>query len=160
MSLTLSACGSDDDSDADTQTSPTPTAQTDEQALEQLAVDLWDARRAAENAGDASPERFESILAPGLVERETAKLANYQQLGVTRQGGPEITDIEVTVDGATGTAAMCVNEDDWRAFEGDVEVQREMRGPRSYGFTAEKVEDRWLISAIMTAEDVQAQKTC
>lgn len=159
MSLTLSACGSDD-SDADTQASPTPTAQTDEQALEQLAIDLWDARKSAENAGDASRDRFEPILSPALTERELAKLVSYQELGVTRRGGPEVTAVETVVDGETGTALMCINEDDWRAFEGEVEVERQMRGPRPYGFTAEKTDDQWLVTAIMTTEDVEAQKTC
>ena len=35
-----------------------------------------------------------------------------------------------------------------------------MRGPGPYGFTAEKTADQWLVTTIMTTEEVQAQKTC
>lgn len=160
MSLALSACGSDDDSDADTQPSATPTAQTDEQALEQLAIDLWDARKSAQNAGDASRERFEPILAPELIELEVGELSDYKKYGLTRQGGPEITDIEATVDGETGTVWMCLNEDDWPAFQNGTEIPGEKYGPGPYGFTAEKTDDEWLITQFEDSVEAGRADTC
>lgn len=160
MSLTLSACGSEDDSDTDTQPSPTPTAQTDEQALEQLAIDLWDARVAAENAGDPSRERFEPILSPELIELEVGKLTTYQEAGLIRQGGPEITDIETTVTGETGTVWMCLNEDGWRAFQSGAEIPGEKYGPGPFGFTAEKTDDKWLITEFDDSVEAGRADTC
>lgn len=159
--LTVSACSTDADSPSGTiSSSPTPSSDPDVESLEQLAEDLWAAREEASRNSDPDRARFEGILAPQLLEREVAELEQYQSLGVTREGSPRVTAIEATAEGDTGTVTMCLDEDDWQAFEEDRLIEGDDLGPVPYGFTAERVDDTWQVIAVIESADIDRTTPC
>ena len=164
MTTLLGACSSDDESPIKDSPSASATADAaasaaDEQALEKLATDVWKARETAGQKSDPDRSRFEPLLQPQLIETETATLANYKSLGVTREGAPVVTDVEATVSGATGTVTMCLNEDEWVGFEKGREIKGEDAGTRPYAFSAAKADGTWKVSEIIKRETITG-KSC
>lgn len=145
--------GCSDDGETEPRGSDAPTPPADPTPTETNPVDdvraaweaYWAAVIASENEGDPSPERFAGVATGGHVEQQLNKVRGYQEIGFVRVGEPEITEVEVTVDGETATVEGCVNQDVWGAKLNGKKIAPPDLGPLPAGAGLELVDGNWLI---------------
>ncbi|MBC7593222.1 MAG: hypothetical protein H7288_04680 [Kineosporiaceae bacterium] len=161
MTLSLSACGSNEPPPPDERkTSTADKTASDEEVLELLATDLWKTRKESQNTGNTSRVQFEGLLSPALTEVELTRLQRYKKAKLLRKGAPEITAIETSVSGSTGQILLCLNEDNWTAEEDGDPLDPPSDGFKPWGATAEHTPDGWTVTAEMETEIVKKKKTC
>lgn len=99
----------------------------------------------AQNTADTSPEQFANLATGTPVEAMLSRLQHYADIGLVRVGEPEITDVEVEVNGSSATVIACLNEDDWSATLNGVPEPPPKLGPKPWGAKASKSDDTRLI---------------
>ena len=149
LSLSLSACSSDDSpADEPTNTSTTDSKAADKAAVEDLATRYWAAIVKAENGPDSDPTQFKDVASGSFIEAELKRLRSYEAGDIRRVGKPEITAIETTVTGSTADIRACVNQDSWAAEKGGKKLASPGAGPLPWGAEATRADGVWLVTDV------------
>ncbi|WP_332667410.1 hypothetical protein [Aeromicrobium sp.] len=163
LTLSLSACSSDDQPADD----PTATASTstpdpkaaDEAAVKDLVDRFWDTVVASENEGNTDPKQFAGVANGVFVESQLATLKRYKKIGLLRVGKPVISDVEVTIAGDSADIKLCKNEDGWTAEQDGEPVPNDKKfGSAPWGAAATKVDGTWLVTDVRLPP--KGSKTC
>ncbi|NDL58706.1 hypothetical protein [Phytoactinopolyspora mesophila] len=174
LAFGVAACGSDDESaglDATTGAEQSPTddelpppngdesgAETDtsaddEAAVEQLYDQFWDAVVSAENGPDTDPALFDGIGTGAIVEIYVSRAREWEDLGVHRDGEPQLEDITVDVDGDEARVEACKDEADWQMIADGEPVPLEDREPSAHVVIAERTGDGWLFTDELASDE-------
>lgn len=150
LSLSLSACSSDDSpSDDPTKATASTEPKADEEAaVKDLTTRYWAAIVKAENGPDADPKQFRDVASGSFIEAELKRLRTYEAGKIRRVGEPEITAIETTVTGNSADIRACVNQDSWAAEKDGEKVPAPGAGPLPWGAEATLTDGVWLITDV------------
>lgn len=121
----------------------------DEAALKQLFLDYWNTIVELENSEEIDRTAFDGIANYAVSEQQVSRVQQLKDMGVHRQGEPDISGIKVEVEGDEATIQGCVNSDEWLLYDENGKEVPVEQGENSDAklVTAEKSSDGWLITA-------------
>lgn len=152
VSLSLSACSSDEPAPLKQPT----TATTDAEAANAVAVykKYWAAVESAQNVGKVEAGQFDGIADGPIVERFINRVSGDADNGIKRVGRPELSDYEATVDGDSATVLVCLNQDKWTfEFNGEP-IKQEKSGTEPVGAKATQRDGGWIITEQLVSADL------
>lgn len=150
----LAACSGESSSDdaraAKATTSATPAADQadDEAAVTDLVTRYWAASTEAQNSGDESADQFTGLAEGAFIETTLKSINEANADGVTRSGGPEVTEIEVVVTGDTADIRACLDENGWPFVKDGKGLGYEKRGNKPWGAQATRSGESWIITDV------------
>jgi len=123
--------------------SPSPDPSATAVQAEVLAVyhRYWDATVAAQR-GNPDPTLFTGNATGPLVEEEVAQAAQYQKLGIVREGEPGFSKVTVEVHGDSAEVRACVDYSNWVAAG----VEDNLPDVAPAGLRLERIGDAWLVT--------------
>jgi hypothetical protein len=128
---------------------PTPEPTEDTAVVEAAILDVyyryWAATVAAQR-GDPDPTLFADNTRGLLVEEELATARQYVDLGISREGEPEISNVVVEADDEAADVWACVDNSTWVVPE----AQGESVGVLPTGLHLELVEGAWFVTDYIT----------
>lgn len=135
--------------------SPPSTAWSpDDEALVRNAFHAyWDAVVAVERDGP-DPTAFDGVATGVVVEQELRAAQNLADVGVSREGAPAFSDVQVQVEGDSAVVLACVDSSGW-LVPGTDTTGLTLVNPG--GVALERQDGRWLVTG--TAE-VPQDMTC
>jgi len=101
----------------------------------------WDATVAAQR-GNPDPTLFTGNATGPLVEEEVAQAAQYQKLGIVREGEPGFSKVTVEVHGDSAEVRACVDYSNWVAAG----VEDNLPDVAPAGLRLERIGDAWLVT--------------
>lgn len=116
--------------------------------LEALNARYWDVFTDLQNNPRVEPGVYDGVATRGVVEEDLAYIrTELIENGLHREGGPEVGNVTITVDGDTATLEMCIDETDWIVIKDGEEVEFDL-GVTATGMRADRSSGRWLISDV------------
>lgn len=150
LTIGLASCSADKTSPLENPQSSATMSDSarDVAAVEDLVDSYWDAIVNSENSVDASAGQFGDVADGPFIESQLKTVRDYKSAGVRRVGDPDITKVEVAIDGDAADIRACLNEDEWTAEKDGATIKAPKLGPVPWGAKASRRSDIWLVTAV------------